>query len=101
HRPPEPLLDAVEEHLERHHGEPVEEVLQLLGDERRQEVLAEGEDLPELDVGGPEELEAAAELDLQREVAEVLPHEGADEERGDLDEEQREAAHPRELLAVA
>ena len=56
---------------------------------------------PELDVGRPEELQAAAELALQAQPADVARDERAREKGRQLDEHQREALDPGELVAVA
>ena len=56
----EPLGHAIEVILERHHGEAIQEILELLRDEVGEDVLAQRQHLPELDVGGAKEFEAAA-----------------------------------------
>ncbi|MEZ5313974.1 MAG: hypothetical protein R2862_10195 [Thermoanaerobaculia bacterium] len=56
----EVLLDDLLEAVERHGGQPVEQVLELVGDDLRQQVLAQRQDLAELDVGRSEDLEVGA-----------------------------------------
>jgi hypothetical protein len=55
----------LEEALVGHGGQAVEEVLELVGDRPRQQVLAHAEDLAELDVGRPQHLQAPPELDRE------------------------------------
>jgi hypothetical protein len=72
-RPAEVPLHYVEQDVERHHRQHPQQVLQLEGDRLRQEVLAQAQDLPELDIGRAEQLEAAPQLHRERLVGEVAP----------------------------
>ena len=65
-----------------------------------QQVLAEREHLAQLDVGRPQQLEPAPELALQPEPTDLALDERAREKGGHLDQEQREALDPGELVAV-
>ena len=67
-------------------------MLELLGDLVRQKVLAQAQDLAQLDVGGPQQLEAPPELDGERAVAEVPPDEGPEQGCEDALEPERQAA---------
>ena len=69
HRTLQVLLDDLFQAVERHRGQAVEEVLELVGDLGGQDVLAQREHLPELDVGGPEDLEPLAQLHRERQRA--------------------------------
>ena len=59
------------EALHGHGRQAVEQVLELLGDGRRQQVLAQRQHLAELDVGRAEDLEPAPQLDREGQVAQL------------------------------
>ena len=58
-------------------------MLELLGDVVRQQVLAEAQDLSQLDVGGPQQLETPPKLDGERGMTKVPTDEGPQERRKD------------------
>ncbi len=72
-RPAEIALDQLAELVERNRRQAVEQVLELVGDRLGQQVFAQAQDLAQLDVGRPEQLEAPPELDGERQVGEVAP----------------------------
>jgi hypothetical protein len=79
-------LDELDEALERHDRELIEQCAELLRNRTRQDVLAEAEDLPEFDVRRPEKLHSAPKLRWEREVAQVCAEEGPHERRADVEE---------------
>ncbi len=71
-RPPDLLLEQLQEALVGDCRQPVEKVLELVGDRPRQQVLTQAQDLAELDVGRPEDLQTAPQLLGKGQVPHVL-----------------------------
>ncbi len=64
-RPTEPTLHSLQEASVGDCRQLVEQLLELTGDVGGKQILAHGEDLPELDVGRPQDLEAPAKLNRE------------------------------------
>ncbi len=89
-RPLDVPLDQPEVAVEGDHRQPVEQVLELVGDGRRQDVLPQGEHLAQLDVGGAQDLQPPPQLHGERPVGDrpvqKRPHQGRQQA---LEEEQQ------------
>ncbi len=94
-RLPEVRRHQLEEPLVGDGGQAVEEVLELVGDRPRQQVLAQAQDLPQLDVGRPQELQPPPQLHGKRLAAQLAAHQQA-EDRGK--EAQQQDRRPPPLL---
>ena len=70
-RQPQALLDDLPDLVERDRREAVEEVLQFVGDHRRQQVFADRHDLPQLDERRPEHFEPPPKLDGKRQLDQI------------------------------
>ncbi len=64
-RPVEIDRDEPQELRVGHRGQAVEQLLELVGDRGGQQVLPQRQDLAQLDVGRPEQLQPAAQLDRE------------------------------------
>ena len=89
-RPLEVLLDEADDAGERHHREPVEQVLELVGDVAGEQVLPQAQDLAQLDVGGAEPLEAAPQLHREGLVPQAPRHEGGGQRREQAEQQELE-----------